>query len=128
MAVSKVLLTIAIFWAYGVLKRLPLAVFLFFLKASASIVYVLLQKPLSSGKRISRAMVSETGSNKVMFSESLLPAVVAYLAVFRAGGWDWYTMDPRADLVWSPQNSIAMGAQRLGTAVCSGCTANFRII
>jgi len=57
-AVSKVFLTIAIFWAYGVLKRLPLAVFLFFLKASASVVYVLLQKPLSSGKRISRAMVS----------------------------------------------------------------------
>ena len=57
--ITKALLTASLFWAYGVLHQLPLAVFLFFLKASGAVVYVLLQKPLSSGKRISRALVSE---------------------------------------------------------------------
>lgn len=55
--VTKALLIASLFWVYGFLVQLPLAVFLFFLKASAAIVYVLLQRPLSTGKRISRAMV-----------------------------------------------------------------------
>lgn len=55
--VTKALLAAALFWAYGLLSQLPLAVFLFSLKAVAAVVYVLLQKPLTSGKRISRAMV-----------------------------------------------------------------------
>ena len=54
---TKALLTASLFWVYGFLSHLPLAVFLFVLKASAAVVYVLLQRPLSSGKRISRAMV-----------------------------------------------------------------------
>lgn len=54
--VTKALLIASLFWAYGFLRQLPVALFLFLLKASAAVVYVLLQKPLSSGKRISRAM------------------------------------------------------------------------
>jgi hypothetical protein len=56
--VTKALLIGSLFWVYGFLLQLPLAVFLFVLKASAAAIYVVLQRPLSSGKRISRAMVS----------------------------------------------------------------------
>jgi len=54
--VTKALQTLCLFWAYGVLRHLPLAVFLFAIKASSTVVYILLQRPLSSGKRISRSM------------------------------------------------------------------------
>ena len=56
---SKVLQTASLFWAYGILRLLPLAVFMFAIKAASAAVYVLLQRPLSSGKKISRAMVGD---------------------------------------------------------------------
>ncbi|XP_064390485.1 proton-coupled zinc antiporter SLC30A5-like isoform X2 [Halichondria panicea] len=53
---SRLLVTACLFWAIGVLQAMPLAVFLCLLKTSSALAYLVLQRPFSTGKRITRAM------------------------------------------------------------------------
>ena len=125
MAITKTLHAAVLFWAYGVLHQLPLIVFLFFLKGTGAIVYTLLQKPLSSGKKISRAMVS-VGNLLLMklplftdSTRSFFP-VDAYYPILPSDGCSKCDMDTGTDTLWGPSNHPLVGAQRHCPSLCSG--------
>ncbi|XP_076443611.1 proton-coupled zinc antiporter SLC30A5-like [Babylonia areolata] len=51
---SKVLRAFGLFIAYDLLKLIPIVLFLFLLKTGAAVVLVFLQKPFSSGRRLTK--------------------------------------------------------------------------
>ncbi|CAG5135470.1 unnamed protein product [Candidula unifasciata] len=54
LVVSKILKAVGLFIAYDLLKLIPVVVFLFLLKAGTSVFLVVLQKPFSSGPRLTK--------------------------------------------------------------------------
>ncbi|KAL4227543.1 hypothetical protein ACF0H5_012986 [Mactra antiquata] len=54
LVIAKFLRAVGLFVAYDLLKLIPVVVFLFVIKAGATIPLVLLQKPFSSGKPVSK--------------------------------------------------------------------------
>ncbi|BFZ02223.1 hypothetical protein BsWGS_05262 [Bradybaena similaris] len=54
LVVSKILKAVGLFIAYDLLKLIPIVVFLFLLKAGTSVFLVVLQKPFSSGPRLTK--------------------------------------------------------------------------
>ncbi|KAH3837247.1 zinc transporter 5-like [Dreissena polymorpha] len=54
LVVSKLFRAVGLFLAYDVLKLVPVVLFMFVVKAGASVPLVLLQKPFTSGKKLSK--------------------------------------------------------------------------
>lgn len=65
---SKLLRAFGLFIAYDLLKLIPVVLFLFFLKAGSAVVLVFLQKPFSSGRRLTKQQWFRVGRHALFGS------------------------------------------------------------
>jgi hypothetical protein len=97
--VVKIVYMAAVFYAYAVSKTLPAAVFLFALKASSAVGFVLLQKPFTSGKRLSRTTWVRVGRYSLLV---LLTSLLWCVGLSLCG--------PLRTVLLSEHSDLALGA------------------
>ncbi|KAK7492536.1 hypothetical protein BaRGS_00016202 [Batillaria attramentaria] len=73
---SKLLRAFGLFIAYDLLKLIPVVLFLFFLKAGSAVVLVFLQKPFSSGRRLTKQQWLRVGRH------ALFGSLISFLWLF----------------------------------------------
>ncbi|PVD20114.1 hypothetical protein C0Q70_20608 [Pomacea canaliculata] len=76
LVVSKILRAAGLFIAYDLLKLIPIVLFLFFLKLGSAVIIVFLQKPFTSGRRLTKNQWFRVGRH------ALFGSLISFLWLF----------------------------------------------